>query len=93
MWATATGTHRNAIRTFGPCPLHRLSFQGVAGTQLELWDGGVPVRLAGIGGRTVAGARSHGRGLGPGRQAIEYRSSLSLRKPSLVKLVKDFRQK
>ena len=35
----ATDTHRDAIRAFGPCPLHRLSFQGVATTQLELWEG------------------------------------------------------
>ena len=38
----ATDTHRDAIRTFGPCPLHRLSFQGVATTQLELWEGESP---------------------------------------------------
>jgi ribonuclease HII len=34
----ATGRHREALRRHGPCPLHRLSFHGVATPQLELWD-------------------------------------------------------
>lgn len=33
-----TGRHRNALKQHGPCPLHRLSFQGVAEPQLGLWD-------------------------------------------------------
>ncbi|MFH0914898.1 MAG: ribonuclease HII, partial [bacterium] len=35
----ATGRHREALRQHGPCPLHRLSFQGVGTSQLELWEG------------------------------------------------------
>lgn len=35
----ATDTHRQALREFGPCCLHRLSFQGVGSLQLELWKG------------------------------------------------------
>ena len=38
----ATEMHRDALRRFGPCRLHRLSFQGVATPQLELWDGESP---------------------------------------------------
>lgn len=34
----ATGRHREALRRHGPCPLHRLSFQGVGTSQLELWE-------------------------------------------------------
>jgi ribonuclease HII len=34
----ATGRHRDALRSHGPCAIHRLSFQGVACPQLELWD-------------------------------------------------------
>jgi ribonuclease HII len=34
----ATGRHREALRSHGPCAIHRLSFQGVACPQLELWD-------------------------------------------------------
>ena len=33
----ATGRHREVLRTFGPCRLHRLSFRGVGDSQLELW--------------------------------------------------------
>ena len=33
-----TGAHREALRTLGPCALHRLSFQGVETPQLELWS-------------------------------------------------------
>jgi ribonuclease HII len=33
-----TEAHRDALRRLGPCPLHRLSFQGVETTQLELWE-------------------------------------------------------
>ena len=33
----ATEVHREALRRLGPCPLHRLSFQGVETAQLELW--------------------------------------------------------
>lgn len=33
-----TKRHRQALRTYGPCVLHRLSFQGVNAPQLELWD-------------------------------------------------------
>ncbi len=38
----ATRRHREALRTHGPSAIHRLSFQGVACPQLELWgeDGG-----------------------------------------------------
>lgn len=36
----ATGRHREALRAHGPCVLHRLSFQGVACPQLELWEDG-----------------------------------------------------
>jgi len=32
-----TGRHREALRRYGPCVLHRLSFQGVAAPQLGLW--------------------------------------------------------
>jgi ribonuclease HII len=32
-----TNGHREALRRNGPCALHRLSFQGVATPQLELW--------------------------------------------------------
>jgi ribonuclease HII len=32
-----TDGHREALRRHGPCELHRLSFQGVAAPQLELW--------------------------------------------------------
>lgn len=34
----ATGVHREALRRLGPCPLHRLSFQGVETPQLGLWE-------------------------------------------------------
>jgi ribonuclease HII len=34
----ATEIHRDALRRLGPCPLHRLSFQGVGTPQLELWN-------------------------------------------------------
>jgi ribonuclease HII len=33
-----TDGHREALRRHGPCELHRLSFQGVATSQLELWE-------------------------------------------------------
>jgi ribonuclease HII len=33
----ATQRHREALRAMGPCRLHRMSFQGVGVTQLELW--------------------------------------------------------
>jgi ribonuclease HII len=33
-----TDAHREALRRLGPCPLHRLSFQGVESPQLELWE-------------------------------------------------------
>ena len=36
-----TAAHRGALRTHGPCPLHRLRFHGVAAdemTQTELFD-------------------------------------------------------
>jgi ribonuclease HII len=33
-----TSAHREALRRLGPCPLHRLSFQGVETSQLELWE-------------------------------------------------------
>jgi ribonuclease HII len=33
----ATDRHREALREHGPCAIHRLSFQGVACPQLELW--------------------------------------------------------
>ena len=33
-----TDVHREALRRLGPCPLHRLSFQGVETSQLELWE-------------------------------------------------------
>jgi ribonuclease HII len=36
----ATGRHREALRAHGPCAIHRLSFQGVACPQLELWGDG-----------------------------------------------------
>jgi ribonuclease HII len=32
-----TQRHREALRAVGPCRLHRMSFQGVGATQLELW--------------------------------------------------------
>ena len=35
-----TVRHREALRTYGPCAIHRLSFQGVACPQLELWAEG-----------------------------------------------------
>jgi len=35
----ATEQHREALRANGPCSLHRMSFQGVGVTQLELWEG------------------------------------------------------
>jgi ribonuclease HII len=35
-----TDRHREALRAHGPCAIHRLSFQGVACPQLELWDNG-----------------------------------------------------
>lgn len=34
-----TRQHLHALRVYGPCPLHRLSFQGVSAPQLELWEG------------------------------------------------------
>jgi ribonuclease HII len=34
----ATEQHRDALRRHGPCGLHRLSFHGVEGLQLGLWD-------------------------------------------------------
>lgn len=34
----ATEQHRDALREHGPCRLHRLSFQGVSNSQLELWE-------------------------------------------------------
>jgi ribonuclease HII len=34
----ATERHREALRANGPCAIHRLSFQGVACPQLELWE-------------------------------------------------------
>lgn len=34
----ATSRHREALREHGPCILHRLSFQGVGTSQLELWE-------------------------------------------------------
>ena len=34
----ATIRHREALRRHGPCPFHRLSFQGVTPRVLELWD-------------------------------------------------------
>jgi ribonuclease HII len=33
-----THRHREALRAYGPCAIHRLSFRGVACPQLELWD-------------------------------------------------------
>jgi len=33
-----TEAHRQALKEFGPCYLHRLSFQGVGLLQLELWE-------------------------------------------------------
>jgi ribonuclease HII len=39
----ATTRHKEALRANGPCVLHRLSFQGVASTQLALWDDQLPV--------------------------------------------------
>jgi ribonuclease HII len=33
-----TDVHRQALRAHGPCRLHRLSFQGVGCSQLELWQ-------------------------------------------------------
>ncbi len=33
-----TERHREALRRFGPSPLHRLSFMGVGSVQLEFWD-------------------------------------------------------
>ena len=33
-----TGRHREALLRYGPCPLHRLSFQGVGNRQLELLE-------------------------------------------------------
>ena len=35
-----TDRHRQALRAHGPCAIHRLSFQGVACPQLELWGEG-----------------------------------------------------
>jgi ribonuclease HII len=32
-----TERHREALREYGPCRLHRLSFQGVGNRQMELW--------------------------------------------------------
>jgi ribonuclease HII len=32
-----TASHREAIRLHGPCEAHRMSFQGVGCSQLELW--------------------------------------------------------
>ena len=34
----ATERHRDALRKYGPCGLHRRSFEGVDAPQLELWD-------------------------------------------------------
>ena len=34
----ATAKHREALRVHGPCVIHRMSFQGVSVTQLELWE-------------------------------------------------------
>jgi ribonuclease HII len=34
----STERHREALRAYGPCAIHRLSFQGVACPQLELWE-------------------------------------------------------
>jgi ribonuclease HII len=34
----ATQRHRDALREHGPCRFHRLSFQGVGTSQLELWE-------------------------------------------------------
>jgi ribonuclease HII len=34
----ATRRHRVALREYGPCTLHRLSFQGVGTSQLGLWE-------------------------------------------------------
>jgi ribonuclease HII len=34
----ATDRHREALKAHGPSALHRLSFQGVGTTQLELWN-------------------------------------------------------
>jgi ribonuclease HII len=39
----ATEQHREALRVNGPCRLHRMSFQGVGATQLELWKEGILV--------------------------------------------------
>ena len=33
----ATDRHREALRNHGPSAIHRMSFQGVACPQLELW--------------------------------------------------------
>jgi ribonuclease HII len=33
-----TEAHRQALREYGPCCLHRLSFRGVGLLQLELWE-------------------------------------------------------
>jgi ribonuclease HII len=33
-----TDRHREALRRYGPCVLHRLSFQGVGTSQLGLWE-------------------------------------------------------
>lgn len=33
-----TRQHLHALRMYGPCPLHRVSFQGVAAPQLGLWE-------------------------------------------------------
>ncbi len=33
-----TDRHREALRAYGPCAIHRLSFHGVACPQLELWE-------------------------------------------------------
>jgi ribonuclease HII len=45
----ATGRHREALRVHGPSAIHRLSFQGVACPQLELWDEGAEAASAGPG--------------------------------------------
>ena len=34
----ATRRHRDALRDYGPCALHRQSFQGVGTSQLGLWE-------------------------------------------------------
>jgi ribonuclease HII len=34
----ATGRHKDALKAYGPCTLHRLSFQGVSSVQLDFWD-------------------------------------------------------